>query len=416
MDFKEPAHSSPQSAIAPTLQPDGPIGPMAHRRLDIETVIAQEALKSKLQEAAVRNGLSAIVAISPENFGYVSQMHIPTLQLIRGRQAIAVIPAVGTPHLLACSIEKVVAEEECWIRDATFYTEKEEEPMQLLAGILRGMGAEQGTIGIDGDFLPMNGYRLLADALPDATLIDSNDVITDLRCVKSPEEIEILRRASRATHRAAIDAMARARPGNTERELCASLVSHLFLAGADTLIFIVLASGTRGREIHPAPSDKVIAPGEIIRFDFGGRFGTMPSDLARTYSAGEPTTEQRQVYAALARVQAATIAQVRPGITAADLFESCRDAFRKEGVTYRLPHIGHNMGHEFHEPPLLRPADRTVLRPGMTLNIEPVAFDGDGIVYHIEDLIEVTPSGHRLLSLGLAPPELPVIGEVLAYD
>lgn len=376
----------------------------------------QAALQATLQDAARRNGVDAIVAISPENFAYVSQMNIPTLQLIRGRQAIAVVPASGKPHIIGCSIEKTVIEAESWIRDTSYYTEFEDDPMRILAEVIRTMGVERGTIGVDGDFLPMNCYQTLAAALPDATLVDANDMITTLRATKSPVEMEQLRHATRATHRAAINAMAAARAGDTERSLCASLVSQLFLQGADTLLFIVLASGTRGREIHPTPSDKIVEPGEIIRFDFGGRFGCLPSDLARTYSGGEPTAEQRQVYAALARVQAATVGQVRPGITAADLFEYCRDAFRKEGVDYRLPHIGHNMGYEFHEPPLLRPSDRTVLRPGMTLNIEPVAFDSAGIVYHIEDLVEVTESGGRLLSLGLAPPELPVLGQVLDYD
>jgi Xaa-Pro dipeptidase len=373
------------------------------------------ALKAKLQDAAARNGFDALIAMSPENFGYVSGMYIPTLQLIRGRTAVAVIPAQGEAHLIVCTIEKTVAEAESWIRDATFYTEMVDDPIAIAAGVLRGLGLEKGRIAVDADYLPMNDYRTLSAALPEATLVDGNPAITALRAVKGDEEIARLGHATRATHRAAITAMAAARAGETERQLCASLVSQLLIQGADVPLFLVLASGENGRHIHPTPSDKIVELGDIVRFDFGGRFGAVPSDLARTYSAGDPSAEQKQVYAALARVQAATVAAVAPDITAADLFDHCRTLFRGEGVDYRLPHIGHNMGHEFHEPPLLRPADKTRLKPGMTLNIEPVAFDGSGIVYHLEDLVEVTESGGRILSLGLAPPELPLLGQTLTY-
>jgi Xaa-Pro dipeptidase len=369
-----------------------------------------------LKQAAAIRGLRGVVAMSPENFGFLSGLHVPTLQLIRGRQSILFVPVEGEPQLILCSIERMLAESSEWRGQARYYTEFVDQPMAILAALLVESGLAGAAIGVDGDYLPLADSRRLQAVLPDIALVDTTDLVTSLRMAKTQEEIGRLRHATQATHRAAIEAMAAARPGDSERVLCARLVSQLFLEGADTLIFIVLASGERGREIHPTPSDAVPEPGEIIRFDFGGRFGAMPSDLARTYSAGDPTLEQRQVYAALRRVQAHTIAAVEPGISAADLFHICRDAFREEGVDYRLPHIGHNMGHEFHEPPLLRPGDRTPLRPGMTINVEPIAFDSSGTVYHLEDLVEVTEDGHRLLSLGLAPPELPVIGQAIRYD
>jgi Xaa-Pro aminopeptidase len=80
-----------------------------------------------------------------------------------------------------------------------------------------------------------------------------------------------------------------------------------------------------------------------------------------------------------------------------------------------MPHIGHSFGVELHENPMLRPGDKTVITEGMVINIEPVARDSEGSMYHIEDLFVVTPTGHRLLTLGLPPPELPSIGQKLDY-
>jgi Xaa-Pro aminopeptidase len=64
---------------------------------------------------------------------------------------------------------------------------------------------------------------------------------------------------------------------------------------------------------------------------------------------------------------------------------------------------------------MLRPGDKTPLKPGMVINIEPGAKDDDGSLYHSEDLVLVTDSGFRLLTLGIAPKELPAIGQAVLH-
>ena len=62
---------------------------------------------------------------------------------------------------------------------------------------------------------------------------------------------------------------------------------------------------------------------------------------------------------------------------------------------------------------MLRPGDKSIIKKGMVFNVEPFGFDENGIGYHVEDLLVVTDDGCRILTLGLAPPELPVIGTPL---
>jgi Xaa-Pro aminopeptidase len=64
---------------------------------------------------------------------------------------------------------------------------------------------------------------------------------------------------------------------------------------------------------------------------------------------------------------------------------------------------------------MLRPGDKTPLTPGMVINIEPGTRDEQGSMYHTEDLLVVTEDGFRLLTLGFAPRELPVIGQTISY-
>ena len=80
-------------------------------------------------------------------------------------------------------------------------------------------------------------------------------------------------------------------------------------------------------------------------------------------------------------------------------------------MPFHMPHIGHSFGIELHEYPMLRPGDKTVIKKGMVFNVEPVGFDKDGMCYHLEDLLVVTDKGIRILTNGLAPNEIPIIGQ-----
>ena len=154
--------------------------------------------------------------------------------------------------------------------------------------------------------------------------------------------------------------------------------------------------------------------GEIIRFDVGGTYGAFATDFARTYSTGNPSAMQRETHRGLCEAQEATINAMRPGVLAEDLFFLCKDEFNKRGLAWRLPHIGHSFGVELHESPMLRPGDKTPLKPGMVINIEPMTSDDDGSFYHTEDLVVITENGFRLLTLGLAPKEIPILGQKVA--
>jgi Xaa-Pro dipeptidase len=210
--------------------------------------------------------------------------------------------------------------------------------------------------------------------------------------------------------------MRQSRPGDTERDMCVRIANGILDNGADGTSFLCFSSGARTMMSHAMATDVVPAESDIIRFDVGGVYGSYSTDFARTYSTGNPTLLQRQTYAALIRVQKATVAAIRPGIPAEDLFFVCRDAFKAEGLAFTMPHIGHSFGIELHETPLIRPGEKIKIAAGMVLNIEPITTDETGRKYHSEDLVEVTDIGTRLMTLGYAPEEIPVVGQMIAVN
>ncbi len=358
-------------------------------------------------------GVDALVAMSPENFAYVSGTFILTVELLRPRQAYAVLAKDSDPVLVVCSIETTLAQEETWIDDIRSYTEFKDEPIDALVSVLKEKGLALGKIGIDLSYLPYNSYALLVDRLPDAEIVDTTDAVATMRGVKTREEVTKIESATQITHRSVIEAMATGRLGETEKTMADRIITGLIERGAEGSLFGVFSSGERTRMPHAMPSDRVPKVSEIIRFDVGGRFGPWKSDFARTYSTGKPTDIQRDFYRNLREVQEETIASVRPGAKAEDVFFACKDEFEKREMGFHMPHVGHGFGIELHENPMLRPGDETILKEGMVLNVEPFGFDENGIGYHLEDLLVVTEGGNRLLTLGLAPTELPVIGKPL---
>jgi hypothetical protein len=88
------------------------------------------------------------------------------------------------------------------------------------------------------------------------------------------------------------------------------------------------------------------------------------------------------------------------------------EILRYSTTPFRLMGADAEHGLELHEPPMMRPGEQTLLQPGMVINIEPMLRDSaTGLLMHTEDLVEVTETGARVLTLGLAPDEIPFIGQ-----
>ena len=357
-------------------------------------------------------GLSAVIAMSPENFAYVSGAFIITVESIRPRQAFAVLPRNGAPFAVICSIETPTMRDESWIDDIIEYTEFVHRPVDMLVRELKAHGIESGKIGIDMKYLPAVDYARFKELLPGAELIDTTQAISKVRTIKTAEEVDILERATKGTHSAVLDAIGASKTGDTEKAIAARIANGMTLNGADTVMFMCFGSGPRSLFAHGAPSERVTEPGDIIRLDTGGRYGAYFSDFARTYSAGDPLPEQREIYRKVVEVHKETIGAVRPGVTAEELFFICKNGFEERQLPFHMPHIGHSFGVELHEYPMLRPGDKTPIKTGMVINIEPVMVDRErNSLYHVEDLFVVTDDGYRLLSHGFPPEELPILGE-----
>ena len=370
--------------------------------------------EERMRGLPAKAGVDALVVVSPENFAYAATTYILTTRTLPPRQAFAILPRQGEPVALVCSVERAHVDEESWIKVVRTYTEFADHPMDALADALEEMGLTEGRLGIDLQFLPQASFARLAARLPGLDIVDTTDDVARLRSLKTAEEIARVEFAVKSTHAAAVAAMEQSHLGETEKVMADRLVTGMIANGADGTMFLIFGTGPRSSLTHALPTDRVPAASEIIRFDYGGTYGPWMSDIARTYSTGSPTDLQRRTYAALWQAQAETFRAIRPGITAEALFFTGKEAFAKRDLAFFMPHIGHSLGVELHEAPMLRPGETTVLEPGMVLSVELLTIDADGSGYQLEDAAVLTEGGMRLITRGFAPPEIPLIGRPLA--
>ncbi|MBI5094193.1 MAG: aminopeptidase P family protein [Candidatus Hydrogenedentes bacterium] len=236
-------------------------------------------------------------------------------------------------------------------------------------------------------------------------------IVSDLRQIKSPDEIERIRAASALAEGVLADLTAALDAGVTERDLAAEFEYEFKRRGASGASFDTIALfGPRSSLPHGAPGDTPLARGDIVLLDFGCRLDGYCSDLTRTFAFGTiPSPWFDEVYELTLTAQTIALEAIRPGKTGREVDAVARDLIAEAGFGPNFGHgLGHGVGIEIHEGPRLNKESDTVLVEGMVITVEPgIYVPGKGGV-RIEDLVVVTKDGCELLSA--APKELKVLG------
>lgn len=357
---------------------------------------------ARLDEILERRNLDGAVVCSYQNVSYFGGTYLMTQVSLPDRLAFVVQPRGQAPTLIVCGIETRQVRAQTDIEDVRDYVEFVDNPTAVLAQVLRDRGLAGGSIGVDARRLSLASGELLKDELGGVELVSIDDDIELAQAVKDQWEIDTLEAGARATLAAAEETAAELRAGASERDFSTTVFLKLMQKGGAPL-FLVFASGERTMQAHPESTERPLEPGQLWRIDFGARFNeVVNSDLARTGVVGQPSQEQRATLKALRATQDAGFNAIEPGRPAREVFNAVRDEFKRQGLPFGMPHIGHGMGIGVHEFPMLEPGNDIRLQAGMVLNIEPmVVMEARGEAYHTEDLAEVTTSGPRLLT----PPQ-----------
>jgi Xaa-Pro aminopeptidase len=254
-----------------------------------------------------------------------------------------------------------------------------------------GIEANSATVGLE---------RSLAEALPKTQLVATDGLVEQLRIIKEKDEIKQTRLACRQAERAFEVIRGLIKPAMTECDLAAELEYQARKVGAKALSFpAIVAVGPRAALPHATPTAERIDADDFVLVDWGVNSGLYMSDLTRIIVTGRISPKLRKVYGVVLAAQLAAIEAIRPGRTCEQVDGVARKIISKAGFGRAFGHgLGHGTGLEIHEAPRLAVGQKTKLRPGMIVTVEPgIYLPGWGGV-RIEDDILVTRTGHEVLS------------------
>jgi Xaa-Pro aminopeptidase len=239
-----------------------------------------------------------------------------------------------------------------------------------------------------------------AEASGRIELAPRSGLVERLRTVKDDVELLGLERAAAIADRAWADVQHLVRPGVTERQLAIAVEENMRRHGADGAAFAtIVAAGPNGSQPHHVPADYAFRDGDLVTVDMGARVDGYHSDMTRTVAVGTPAAWQRELHELVAEAQRRGRQAAIPGRPVADIDHAARSVIAAAGHAEAFMHgVGHGVGLQIHEAPMLFATATEILEPGMVVTVEPgVYLAGRGGV-RIEDTIVVTADGHRVIT------------------
>ena len=270
--------------------------------------------------------------------------------------------------------------------------------VEAAARAIADAGLRRSRIAYDERGIFPETLAQLQERVPDAEFVPGWHLFRRIRSVKTLEEQRLLTKAVRIAEGAIHAAMGSARAGMTEQDLTAVYEKAIIDAGA-RLNFAQIAFGRRGGTGYVMSRDAELREDDIIRFDVGCDYMGYHADIARNFALTPPDARTRDIHAAMVAGQQAAAEAMRPGVLARDVFEIGIRAARDAGVDeYRRHHIGHGLGLEVYDIPVLAPGDDTELEEGMVISVETPYYELGYGWLQPEDAFLVTAGGGEWLN------------------
>ncbi|MGB9378612.1 MAG: Xaa-Pro peptidase family protein [Mycobacteriales bacterium] len=274
-----------------------------------------------------------------------------------------------------------------------------------VATVLAARAAETGLarLAYESHHVTVDGLAALREAQPRLDMISLQAAVEELRMVKDEDEIALLRQACAVADRALADLIAAGgiRTGRTEQEIGRDLDARMLDLGADAVSFeTIVASGPNSAIPHHRPTGREVAGGDFVKLDFGAECAGYHSDMTRTVVVGSADEWQRDIYHLVADAQRIGREALAVGAECADVDSAVREHIASAGHDEHYTHgLGHGVGLEIHEAPMLGRGSPGRLGDRMPVTVEPgVYLEGRGGV-RIEDTLVVRADGPELLTL-----------------
>jgi Xaa-Pro aminopeptidase len=378
--------------------------------------IEQDTFRRRLAEFAdqlMAGGFTAAIISQPADLYYLTGTAQPANLLV--------VPG-GEPVLFARRF-RALAEEQSAVGKIV-----DGASLAKIREALAEQGITGGKLGMELDVVPAKLYLKAVATFTGFEIADCSAALHEVRVIKDEGEVAALRRSAAAfaaVHEVLVERLA---PGRTELEIAAEVERVLRRLGHEGMVAhrrwdgrlapegnlvsgknlpiisggpITISGVGLDRAYPMGASTRRIEAGDTVNIDLGINIGGYHGDIARSYVLGRPGPELEELAVKVRSLQDEIIAAVRPGRSAGEIYAAgvaaaeahgVADVFQGYGGTHG-PYVGHGLGLELDEPPVLGPGGRAVVKEGMVLAIEPKLISPHFGGVNLEDDVVVTADG-----------------------
>jgi len=254
-------------------------------------------------------------------------------------------------------------------------------------------------IGFEERHLNCDSFARLKKYLRGRELRPVGEPVEELRMIKDPVEIELLRGSARMTSHALGMVMRGVTPELTESDLAGKITIGMLRDGGAPAFPPIVASGAHSSQPHAVALCHSIGEESVLLIDLGVESANYNSDMTRTFVLGNFPRRFKTIYRAVLSAQKQAIGAIRPGVQASLIDGAARGYLEKRGYGSYFGHsLGHGVGLEVHERPSIGARSADILKEGMVFTVEPgVYIPGWGGI-RIEDTVLVTENGYEILT------------------
>ena len=225
-------------------------------------------------------------------------------------------------------------------------------------------------------------------------VVDIERAFLKTKSRKTPNELKVMKEASRITSCGMKAAVEATKVGIRETEIVAAACKAMFDEGASRLAFQpIVVGGARAGTKHDYPSKRRIEDGDMVYIDLGAISDGYYSDMSRTVLIGKGNEKQRDALDSVYEIYNELKTRIRPGVSAAEVARAGEKLAESKGWLADFWAMGHGMGTGFLEIPMFMPTSQDVFESGMVFAYEPMIVRlGLGTAV-VEDTVTVTDSG-----------------------
>jgi Xaa-Pro aminopeptidase len=352
---------------------------------------------AKAQRLMTEQGVGAIVLESGTSMSYFAAVRWGLSE----RPFLLVIPAKGELAYVSPAFEEQRAREVIRFSKDVRVWEEDEDPLALVAGILKDRGVSTAKIGVE-ERVRYFIAAALQQAAPASRVVLATPVTAGCRMIKSSAEIACMQYANDITLAAFKAGLATLREGMTQGELGGNITAAYRQMGASGAIAVSFGQYTAFP--HGSIEPQRLKEGDVVQIDDGVSWEGYQSDITRTTVFGKPTARQTQVWNLEKKAQAAAFAAAKVGATCESVDAAARKVITDAGFGpgYKVPGLPHRTGHgigmDGHEWTNFVKGNKTRLEPGMCFSDEPmIAIYGEfGI--RLEDCLYITADGPKFFT------------------